>query len=131
MVTLYIVLVSAVFPLSMWGYGEVSRFLRGHPEICSHESLDAFKEMARRNMYGALAYLLLGLPALILGLYLAVSQDMVGKILFLTPIGLLHVIGSRAKAREIEARTLPCVDALAAEYRKIGDAWEKKVFPDF
>ena len=127
----YVVLQIALFFVGLGGYFQVSRFLRQHSAILNAAHLHAFKRMVKVNMYVALGYLILGIPGILMSLYLPFSEGLLGVgvvLLMNTPIFLL---GSQTKKLEMRSRELQCLPAFADEYRSVGETWHKKALPNF
>jgi Mn2+/Fe2+ NRAMP family transporter len=118
--------------LTVGGRVDASSFLRRRDAIDDAADLEAFKSLARRNMFAALAYIGLGLAFLGLGITLLVTQGWLGTAL-MVGFSLVHYFLSKG-SRDIEVRTrsLPCPDpALAQEYARVSQSWLKKALPDF
>jgi hypothetical protein len=83
-------------------------------------------------MYGAIVYLALGLPTLLLGAYIVVTLGVVGLAAVLATSLPAYLLSRKVRALEATARGAPCAnDLLLAEHRKIGEAWVKNVLPNF
>ena len=127
----YIVLQIALLLIALGGYFQVSQFLRQHSAIMNTANMDSFKSMVKVNMYVTLGYLVLGIPGILLSLYISFYEGLTGVfavLLMNTPIFLL---GKHTKKLEMRSRALQCLPAFADEYRTVGETWHKKALPNF
>lgn len=128
LVTLAVVLAS----LQLWSRRQVSAFLARHPAVAGSIELEQYKQLVRRNMYGALAYMALGAAALIASIILTLKDGLPGLAIVLVVNLPLLVLGVSNQQLERRARTLPCTSPdLAPQYERIGQVWVHKALPDF
>ena len=127
----YLVLQLCLFSLSLFGYFQVKRFLSTHNAIANPTHLDNFKTLVRMNMYGALAYMVLGVPALLLSIYFGWNYGILG-IAGVTAINVLQLVfGQHLRKLEDKARHIQWSHEFSGEFRTIGEAWFKKALPNF
>ena len=127
----YLVLQLCLFSLSLFGYFQVKRFLSTHNAIANPTHLDNFKTLVRMNMYGALAYMVLGVPALLLSIYFGWTYGILG-IVGVTAINVLQLVfGQHLRKLEDRARHMQCSRELSGEFRTVGEVWFKKALPNF
>jgi hypothetical protein len=118
--------------ISIWGAKDVARFLDSHREIANPEALDAFKQLARRNMYMALAVLPVFGLGILLGIVLIYRHGVPGFVGVLAANAVLFGAGRYLNKLEKRARSLPTTaESLQKEYRRIGETWIRKALPDF
>ena len=110
---------------------ELRAFLRTHAEIASIEDLAALKNLARRNMYAALAIILLGAASIGWMVPLVISKGLLGAVVALTVYFTGLYFANVAKALGKKARTLPASASIRAEYEAVSEAWVKKPLPNF
>ena len=128
----YLSLQAVLLGLSAWTYIALVRFLRTCPSIVDKASLDLFRCLARQNMYGAIAYLVFGVPTLLLGVYLFLTRGLVGFVAVLVTSLPSYLLSRKVRALEVVARNARCADELLlAEHREIGQAWLKNALPNF
>ena len=131
MIFIYVSLQVALVLLSIGGYFQVKKFLGLHSSVSDYDQLRAFKSLVRTNMYIALVYLLIGIPALLLSIYIGFIYGLLG-VIFVVAINIPHFLfGRHLKSLEEKARQLQCTADLSDEYRRIGETWFKKALPDF
>jgi hypothetical protein len=131
MLVAFIVLGLAMVALGLWGRSEVARFLARHASIDNPEDFASFKALARRQMFGALALIVLAAAWTPLGIYLVVTK-LPGALVAFALLGVvLGFVGKNAKALEVKSRGLPSEESLRSEYLRVGEHWVKKALPDF
>ena len=117
-----------------FGVSDIKKFLKYHSSISSTMDLGHFKKMVRKQMYMALAQIvILGAMAV-----LSVVGILIGRIsntqfiLVLLMDGIIWFTGKMSKSLEKRAQNLK-VEALEhrAEYTSICATWVRKPFPDF
>ena len=127
----YLALQLCLFGLSLFGYFQVKKFLSTHNAIATPTHLDNFKSLVRTNMYGALVYMVLGVPGLLLSIYFGWAYGLMG-IAGVTVVNVLQLLfGQQLKRLEDKARRLQCAHDLSNEFRTIGEVWFKKALPNF
>lgn len=118
--------------VTLWGRYDVGRFLSQYGAIDGQESLLAFKTLVRRNMWIAIASLLIGFGYVITGALLSWQLGIRGVLIVLAVSVPLFLSAQSTRKVEARARALPCADdRLEGDYRKVGHAWTSKPFPDF
>ncbi len=118
--------------LTVTALREVQGFLATHATISDGASLEAFKSLARRNMKFAIVLIVLWIPGLLVGLHLINLYSIPGLVVLVASNALLFILARKIKARELDARSLPCADEiLSAEYARVSEMWTKKLFPNF
>ena len=130
--TIGYVLYAVVIALNIFFRRETVRFLAKHTAIIDSVSLEAFKNLARRNMKAVLPLTALFLVAMALSAFLIIHDPLFGFVAFLLANGL--VVWSALALRKIEilARELPCPDpTLGAAYQRISKSWLSDPWPDF
>jgi len=131
MITTYLLVQGALLLLSVGGLFQVQRFLRSNPSIISAEGFDNFKRLARVNMYVALVYIVLSVPALLIGIYITYTYGVFGLVVVLAISVPQYLLGKYMKRVEDKSRSLECSTLYADEHRRIGETWVKKALPDF
>jgi hypothetical protein len=132
MITYFLLLNLGLAALTLWGGFEVKRFLNSHTTIDGPTALQAFKTLARRNMIVALIYLALGIPSILLAVYLVAQLQMVGLATALAVYVPSFLMNRRLLVLERQARSLECAsDELKELHEKISQTWVKKALPDF
>jgi hypothetical protein len=117
--------------MSLWSRSQVVAFLETTPSIRSSADLERFKELARLEMYLALAMIALLVTGLIIGLVLIREHGAIALLPVLLVNGVVLVLGVFHKGVEERARGLPTADGLETDYRHICYSWNKKALPDF
>lgn len=117
--------------ISLVGWVDVRRFVAAHSAIETRGDIEAFKSLARRNMYMGLALLVFLVPAFFMGLYLVVVNRRVGLALVLTLDVPMFLLSKSLKSIESQARNLPCAPKLSKSYGHICEVWINKPFPNF
>ncbi|MBD3278174.1 MAG: hypothetical protein GF388_07740 [Candidatus Aegiribacteria sp.] len=117
-----------------YGVAELKEFLKYHSSISSTMDMGHFKKMVRKQMYLALAQIvILGCMALlsIIGILTGAISD-TQFLLVLLMDGIIWFAGKLFKSLEKRAQNLK-VEALEhrAEYTSICATWVRKPFPDF
>ena len=131
-VTAILVSSAIIAGIALWGRHDVSRFLLQHPAIESDTSLEAFKDLVRRQMKVALAGMVLGLTFGLLCMFVTMQLLLTGFLIVIVLGGVIFMLGRSGKKLETKARNLVCSDARRKiEYDKIAKAWTGKLFPDF
>jgi amino acid transporter len=128
------ILVSSAFiaALALWGRYDVSRFLVQHPAIESDTSLEAFKDLVRRQMKVALAAMVLGLTFGLLCMFVTMQLLLTGFLIVIVLGAVIFLLGRSGKKLETKARNLVCSDERRkVEYDKVAAAWTGKLFPNF
>ncbi len=129
--TLFAAIYVIAAAVSLWSRSQVVGFLEDTPSIRSGADLERFKELARLEMYLALAMLALLGTGLIIGLVL-VREHGVGALLAVILVnGVVFGLGMYHKGVEGRARGLRTAEGLDTEYRRVCYAWNKKALPDF
>lgn len=123
---------AALLALSVWAHADLRRFLSRHAAIDNSTAFEEFKALARRNMYGALAYLVLGTAGLLAGIGVVWGRGLAGLAMVIAVHVVLGLLGQANKKLETTARTLPCSHPmLAEELRRVGETWVRKPLPNF
>jgi hypothetical protein len=117
--------------MSLWSRSQVVAFLETTPSIRSSADLERFKELARLEMYLALAMIVLLVTGLIIGLVLIREHGGAALLPVLLVNGVVLGLGVYHKGVEERARSLPSADGLETDYRRVCHAWNKKALPDF
>ena len=117
--------------MSLWSRSQVVGFLEDTPSIRNGSDLERFKELARLEMYLALAMIVLLVTGLVTGLVLIRRHGIVALLPVLLVNGVVLGLGLFHKGVEERARNLRTADALNTEYRRVCYAWNKKALPDF
>ena len=103
-----------------------------HAAITDSASLEAFKNLARRNMKAALPLTAAFLVAMALSAFLIIADPLVGFVTFLLANGLVVWSALALRKAEIRVRELSCLDpALADTYKRISKSWLSDPWPDF
>ena len=118
----------------VFGVSELKKFLKYHPSISSTMDLGNFKKMVRKQMYLALAQIVIlgGMAVLsVIGILTGGLSDS-QFILVLLMDGIIWFTGKLFKSLEKRGQNLK-VEALEhrAEYTSICATWVRKPFPDF
>jgi len=116
--------------MAIVGWLDVRRFLAAHSAIETRGDLEAFKSLARRNMYMVLALLVFFVPAFFMGWYLVVVNPRL-RFLVVTLDVSMFLFSKTIKPLESQARNLPCAPKLSKSYAHICEVWINKPFPNF
>ena len=111
---------------------EAVRFLETHAAITDKASLEAFKNLARRNMKAVFPLIGAFIVGMTLTARLIIHYPLIGFTTFLLINVLL--VSSALALNKVErwARELPCPDpALASEYQRISQSWLSDLWPGF
>ena len=131
MIYAYVVLQIVLLMLSLAGFFQVRKFLAAHNSISNAGHLDNFKSLVRGNMYVALAYIALGIPGILMSIYIGFVYGLMGIVLVLV-INIPHFLfGKHLKSLEEKARQLQCSAEYSQEFRMVGETWFKKALPNF
>jgi len=118
--------------IALWGRHDVSRFLVQHPAIESDSSLEAFKDLVRRQMKVALAAMVFGLTFGLLCMFVTMQLLLTGLLIVIALGVPIFLLGRSGKKLETKARNLVCPDERRkVEYDKVAAAWTGKLFPNF
>ena len=115
----------------LWERALVLRFLRAHDSIADAAALSEFKQVARWNMYGALAVLGAGVVQIAWCALLVFRYGGLGLIILLSSCIASLFLGLNTKKIEARARGLECIEDLKSEYSRVSEVWVKKALPDF
>ncbi len=117
--------------VSLWSRAQITGFLEATPTIGSSTDLERFKELARLEMYLALAMIVLLVTGLVTGLVLILRHGVAGLFLVLLANAVVLGLGLFHKGVEEKARHLRTAEGLEPEYRRVCHTWNKKPLPDF
>ena len=131
MFTSYLFLEGSLFLICIGGFFQVSQFLRLHGAVTTAGDLDDFKRMVRVNMYVALVYIVLGIPSILLSMYLSFAYGIYGMVIAIGATVPHFFLGKHMKKLDERSRNLECSSRLDSEYKRIGQVWRKKALPDF
>ena len=131
LIPIYLAIYALAIVTSLWIANDVSKFLTAHPRIDTTADLDAFKELARRNMYFALAQIVVLGAGILIGVIYLVREGCTGLLVLLLANGALLAVGLRGRKLEKQVQAIPTADELAAEYKRVCHSWMKKALPDF
>lgn len=131
--TAFVLIYAVAVLVSIWGGLSVRSFLARYPTITDRPALDAFKRLARSNMYMALMQIVILGAGFLVGILLVFRH---GAIKGLGPVlvanGVVMGLGKLIKSLEVRARSLPCAtQALGDEHARVSESWVHKPFPDF
>ena len=131
MIYAYVVLQVVLFVLSLVGFFQVKNFLARHNSISQGRDLDSFKSLVRVNMYVALVYIALGIPGILLSIYLGIAYGLMGIVIVIGLNAPHFLFGKHLKSLEEKARGLQCSSEFSQQHRMIGETWLKKPLPNF
>ena len=131
LIPIYLALYALAIVGSLWVANDVSKFLAAHPRLDSSADLDAFKELARRNMYLALVQIAVLGAGILIGLIYLTREGCTGLLVLLLANGALLAVGLRGRKLEKQVQAIPTADELVAEYKQVCQSWMKKALPDF
>jgi hypothetical protein len=117
--------------ISFYVKSKLEKFLERNTAIATEKSLEEYKSVARLNMYGALAQIVLFVSAF--GSFLAnlFNQGFRG-IFSLFLLGFAAGLMQPISELEEKARALTCTTTeLEKQYKTISHTWKKKALPDF
>jgi TRAP-type C4-dicarboxylate transport system permease large subunit len=129
--TLFAAIYVIAAAVSLWSRSQVVGFVEATPSIRSSADLERFKDLARLEMYLALAMIVLLVTGLVIGLVLIREHGVVALLPVLFVNAVVLGLGVYHKGVEERARSLPAADVLNTEYRRVCYAWNKKALPDF
>src|SRR5688572_17986673 len=131
MIYAYVVLQIVLFVLSLVGFFQVKTFLARHNSISNGRHLDSFKSLVRVNMYVALVYIALGIPGILMSIYLGFVYGLMGIVAVLAMNVPHFLFGKYLKSLEEKARGLQCSSEFSQQHKMIGETWLKKALPNF
>jgi len=110
----------------------LNQFLNTYPVIQDFQALEAFKPVARTNMYSALiGFFFMGLGSLT-AIMTIVNLGFMKSIIVVVLTIIAAIMMSRYTALEEKVKQIECVDEnLEEELRAILDCWMNKALPDF
>jgi hypothetical protein len=117
--------------VSLWSRAQVAGFVEETPAIRGTSDLERFKELARLEMYLALAMIVLLVTGLVAGLFLIFRHGLLGLLATLLANAVVLGLGMFHKGVEEKARSLPTAEGLETEYERVCHTWNKKPLPDF
>lgn len=131
-IVVYLAIYIAATFVVIWVARQADTFVRQHPTISNYQDIEAFKRLARLNMYLAVGQLLVFLVGFVLGIVLIFRHGLLGLLVVIGLNTLLVFLAQRCKRFEEAARSLPVAnEELQSEYERICHSWVKKLFPDF
>ncbi len=110
---------------------KAQHFKDRHPAIDGAASLEAFKALARVNMYFALIQIGVLLAGMAVGGVIIFLHGATGFLFVMATNAILLLLSFRNKKIETEVRSLTASDELRAEYERACHSWVKKALPDF
>jgi len=111
---------------------ETVRFLAKHATIPDDASLEAFRNLARRNMKAVYPFVAAIVAGMALSAQLVILDPLFGFVTFLILNGLVVWTGFALRTVENQVRELPCPDpTLSATYRRIAQSWLSDAWPRF
>lgn len=132
MLAAFLVLAVVQAGLSLWSRRVLQSFLARHPAVQGTATFEEYKQLVRGQMYGALAYLVLGIASLALAISLAVRGGLGAVVLVVAVNVPLLLLGNSNKKIEERVRALECSDPqLAGEFARVGETWVRRPLPDF
>ncbi len=117
--------------VSLWSLGQLKAFLAATPSIADDPGLGRYKELARVQMYLALAMIVLLGVGFLAGIAIMSRHGLSGVGLVLGANVAVLALALHHKRVEARVRGLTASDALADEYRRVSETWVKKALPDF
>lgn len=118
--------------VSLWSLGRLNGFLAATRSIADRGSLARFKDLARQQMYLALAIIVLMGLGIIAGIIIISRYGLRGLAVVIVANFVVLGLGLYHKKVEGKVRALPAgSEALAEEYRRVSETWVKKALPDF
>jgi len=128
----YILLYIWVIGFSFWAARNLQVFLNHNARISSRQSLDEYRALARKNMYAAVIMIFVLLGTLLLGLAIIFRFGFRGLLVMLAGNALTFLLGRYVGKYEKRVKTLPAdSEELAAQQRRITEAWGKRLLPNF
>jgi hypothetical protein len=109
----------------------LGRFVSEVSEIADEHCLERYRRVARLGMYLTLVSLPFLLVNFVCGLILVIAFGMFALVFVILANVVVFGIAKFSKGYELRARSLPAAEPFAAEYRRIGEVWVKKMLPDF
>jgi hypothetical protein len=131
LITTYLVLNAAMFLLGVFCFMQVRGFLNRNSSITGPSQLEDFKRMARGNMYGALVYIALAIPSVLLTIYITMTDRLYGFVIAMAVSAPAFFFGKYSKKFEQRSRNMECAGPYADEHKRVGQAWVKNLLPDF
>jgi ABC-type transport system involved in cytochrome bd biosynthesis fused ATPase/permease subunit len=125
-------LYAVVIGINLFFRRETVRFLAKNAAIADLTGLEAFKNLARRNMRAVFPLLVLIILGMVLIAQLVIHDPLFGFVTFLLVNVLL--VWSALALRKVEtlARALTCRDpALVSEYQRVANSWLCDPWPNF
>jgi hypothetical protein len=118
--------------VSLWAWRQVRGFIDATPSIADEECLNRYKRMVRAQMYLALWVIVwLGL-GMLAGIGVIASHGLPGLLFVVLVNGVVIAVSLFYRRAELRCRSRPAAtESLAAEYRRVSEAWVKKPLPNF
>jgi fatty acid desaturase len=119
---------------AVWFGSELQRFTRRVSTFSSTSDIESFKAVVSRQMYAALAQIvLLAVPPILFFVGLLKGfLDPSDVIAIILPMAVVILVGWLYKQVENQARTIPAADdELTRQRDAIIETWLKKPFPDW
>ena len=82
-------------------------------------------------MYGAVVYMALAIPSLLMSMYITYTYGIFGLAVIIGVSIPQFLFGKYSKTFEVKSRTVPCATEYAEEHTRVGQAWGKNALPDF
>ncbi len=131
MIVAFIILYGVLIGVNLWGRSVLTTFVTNHQSINSPEVLTEYKKIVRWNMYGALLFIVCGIPGVAMCIYIVKHYGLLGLFLVLSMTTPSLLLGMSTKKLEKQSRQLVCETSLKGEYEKVSEIWVKKALPDF
>lgn len=133
-VAILLLQVLAVF-LALYYRGLFIAYLDRYRAIDTRQDLEAFKTLAKTNMYGAwVAMVVAGLPIalFVYGLMRGLLGGSPARFLLMLPMSVVLLFTKKMKQNEQLAQNLPVTDPILKKERdRVVDVWMHKAFPDW
>lgn len=132
LLALFLINEAILIALMVLARRKTTQFLKQHPSIGNSADLQAFKEMARWQMYLALGSILFLLTSMGLTLALLFALGPVFLLVLAVVSFAIFTLSQSFKQLENRVRNLSCATpALEEQYREIGRSWKEDLYPNF
>ena len=125
-------LVAALGILFLGGFQQI-RYLKLAPRIETEADFEAFKKLARMQMYLTVVFLLFAMPAIVMIFTDHEVRPSLGKRLVLwAPFGVMGLFSLFTKHQEKKIQDPGrCAESFRPEFERVCLSWKKRALPDF
>lgn len=125
-------LAAALLVLFLGGFQQI-RYLKLAPRVETAADFEAFKKLARMQMYLTVVFLLFAVPGIVMIFTDSEVRPSLAKRLVLwAPFGVMGLFSLFTKSQEKKIQDpVRCAEALRPEFEQVCQSWKKRLLPDF